>query len=112
MPLIGCQDLVYAMSQLMSQSHDIPCLALIIQQQVRVSRGHGRVRERAGRFTRAHRRIDPGIVEKPLADIRQLSGKGAVGRQHRVPRIVPRHDAVVPVRWRRVAVPVIKLINP
>ena len=67
---------------------------------------HGRMGEGARRLARCDRRMDPGIVEEALADVRQVAREAAVGGEHGFPRFLPRDHAVVGLGQRRVAIPI------
>ena len=109
--LLPSQDLVHAVAQLMRQRHNVARPSVIIQQQIGMRARHRRVREGTARFAGIGGRIDPGMVEEPLAHRRQLRAERAVGRQYAVSRVVPRDNAVVVARQRRVAVPVLQLLQ-
>ena len=105
------QHLVHAMAQLVRQGHDIPRLAVVVHQQVRMHRRHGRMGERATRLAVPQPGIDPGMIEKALPDVAELLREAAIGRQHAVPRLRPGNRPVNIIRQRRVAVPVLQLLE-
>ena len=74
--------------------------------------GHRGVGEGAGCLARTEAGVDPGVVEKAPADVGELGREGAVGGQHDIAGLVPGDGAVVVLRERRVAVPVIELVLP
>ena len=97
------------MPQLVRQRHHVAGASVIVQQQIRMRRRHGRMRERPARLAGLQRRIDPRPVEEAPADRGQIGTERAVRRQHPLARIVPRDRAVVIVGQRRIAVPVHQL---
>ena len=100
------QHLVHAVAQLVGQRHDVPHLALVVEQQIGMRRRHRGMGEGARRLARPRRRVDPGIVEELPAHRRQLRREGAVGVEHDLRRLGPLDHAVVVLGQRRVAVPV------
>ena len=104
--LAGGEHLMHAMAQFVSERHHVARLALVVEQHVRVRRRRCRVGERARRLAGPHRRVDPPAVEEAARDPRHLRREPAVGVEHQVARVRPRHLAGVLVRQRRVAVPV------
>ena len=100
------------MAEFMRQRHDVAGFAVEIDQQIRVRGRHGRVREGATRLAGPQPGINPGIVEKRLADIGQLGREAAIGGKHGVARLRPGDGAVTVARQRRIAVPVLQLLQP
>ena len=106
----GRQHLMHAMAEFMRQRHHVARLALVVHQHVRVRRRRGRMRERAGRLARPHRRVDPAIGEETLGDIGHFGREAAIGRQHHLLRLGPGDGAGRRERQRRVAVPMRELL--
>ena len=100
---------MHAMAELMRQRHHVARLALIIQQHIGMRRRRGRMRERARRLARPHRRIDPAIGEETFRDRRHLGREAAIRRQHHLLRLGPADGAGRRKRQRRVAVPMREL---
>ncbi len=71
MTLAAGQDLMDAVAQLVRQGHDVASTSLIVEENIRMGRGHRGMREGAGRLTRAHRRVDPTFLEEASADLGQ-----------------------------------------
>ena len=97
--VLGRQHLMHAVAEFMGERHHVARLALIIHQHIGMRRRRGRMRERARRLARPHRRIDPAIGEKPLGDVGHLGRETAIGRQHHVPARPARRCC----RWRQTA---------
>ena len=70
---------------------------------------HRRVRESAARLAGQEPRVDPRPLEEALPQRGEVRAERAVGGEHPVPRLVPRHEPVVVARHRRVAVPMLEL---
>src|SRR5262249_39113343 len=62
------QYLMHSVPELVREYHHVARPALVIEQHVGMCRGHGRMREGAGRFAGAYRRVDPVVVEEALRD--------------------------------------------
>ncbi len=99
------QHLMHAVAEFVRERHHVARLALIIEQHIRMRRRRGRMRERARRLARPHRRVDPALGKKPLGDRRHFRRERAVGGQHRVHRLGPADGARRHLRQRRVAIP-------
>ena len=67
-PLPRRQHLMHAMAQLVRQGHHIAQAALVIQQQIGMRARYGRMRKRARRLARPHRRVDPASLKEVLAN--------------------------------------------
>ena len=98
---------MHAMAELMCQRHHIARLAHVVEQQVRVRRRHRRMGEGAGRLAGPDRRIDPFVVEEGPRDFRHLRREALVGRQHRVPGVVPADHRLRCLGQGCVSVPVV-----
>ncbi len=99
------------MAEFVRERHHVARAAVVVQQQIGMRRGHGRVREGAGRLARLEPRIDPGPGEEPVAHIGEIVGEGAVGAADARTGLGPGDLAVVILRQRRVAVPVLQLVE-
>ena len=108
--LLTGQYLVDPVPQFMRQSHHVAGAPVVIQQQIRMHAGNRRMGEGAARFTGGRGRVDPGIVEKPLADRRQFRTERAISGQNARARIVPRNDPIVIPGQRGVAIPMLQLL--
>jgi hypothetical protein len=100
--------LMHPMAELVRERHHVAQLALIVQQQIGMRRGHGRMREGARRLAGPRAGVDPRPLEEAAAERRQLRREGGVGVDHRPPRLVPGDAPAVVPRQRRVAVPVVE----
>ena len=108
--VFGRQHLMHAMAELMRQRHHVARLALIVHQHIGMRRRRGRMRERARRLARPHRRVDPAIGEEALGDRGHLNREAAIRRQHHLLRLGPGDRAGRRKRQRRVAVPMRELL--
>ncbi len=106
----GRQHLMDAVAEFMRERHHVPRLALIVQQHVRMRRRHGGMREGAGRFAGARRRIDPALAEEAPGDIRHFRREIRIGGQDGVFRLGPRDGPLIDLGQRRVAIPMIELV--
>ena len=111
-PLLGRQQLMHAMAQLMGKRHHVARAALIVQQQIRMGAGHRRMREGTRGLAGPRRRIDPGIVEEFAPQVGKLRRKAAISLEHDVARLVPADHAVLVFRQGRVAIPPGQLLGP
>ncbi len=111
MPLPRGQNLMHPVPQFMGQGHHVAGAALVVQQQIGMRRRHGRMGEGARRLARAHRRVDPGVVEEALADIGHLRRECGIGAEDRLAGLVPVDAAFVDIGQRRVAIPVIQPVG-
>ncbi len=109
--LAAGQHLVHAVAQFVRQGHDVPGLALVVQQQIRMGARHRRVREGARRFARPRRGVDPGVVEELPAHLGQFRREAGIGVENGVARLGPRDLGVVVLGQRGVAVPVVELVD-
>ena len=82
------------MPELVGKGHDITHFPLIIQEDVRMGAGHGRVREGAGGLAISHRGVDPAIGEKAAGDGRHLGREEGIGAEHGGPRLVEFDEAL------------------
>ena len=103
---------MHTMAQLMRQGHDIAGFSQIVQHDVGVNGGHGRVGKSARCLARLYACINPAIGEEGLGNLGHLWGKFAIGGQHHISRLGPVHQL-----WRfkvqgRVAVPDLQLVQP
>ena len=73
--VLGRQHLVHAMAEFMRQRHHVARLALVVHQHIGMRRRRGRMRERARRLARPHRRIDPAIGEETFRDRGHLNAR-------------------------------------
>ena len=97
---------MHAVAQFVGQGHDVAGAPLIVQQQIGMGAGHRGMGESARRLAGAHRRVDPGLVEEPLADGRQRRRELGIGGKHELAGVLPGNQPVVVVGQRRVAVPI------
>ncbi len=102
------EHLVHAVTELVRERHHVARAAVVIEQDVWVRRGHGRVREGAARLARPERGIDPRPLEETAADLRHFGAERRVGIEHAAPRRIPVDLTVVVLRQRRVAIPVLQ----
>ena len=105
------QRLMHAVAQLVGERHDIPGLAVEIHQNEGMGPGHGRMGEGAGILPRFRRRVDPIFVEEYPGDIGDPGFEAAEGVEYRRARFFPGEFSAFPVGKRRVAVPVVQLVD-
>ncbi len=80
---------VQAVPELVRERQHIAPPRRPVEEHVRVV-GRNRVRaERAGSLARAHRRVDPRLVEEPLHDVGELRRERRVRVEHEVARVPP-----------------------
>ena len=80
---------VHAVAELVRERHHVAALVGVVEQHVRVRRGHRVGAERPAALVRAHRRVDPALVEEALHDAAELARERAVGVEHEVARLAP-----------------------
>ena len=97
---------MHAVAELVRQGHHVPRLALIVHQDIGVSRRHRRMGEGARRLAGTSRGIDPAPVEEAPGNVGHPWREGPIGVEHGVTRLVPRDRALLDARQRRVAVPI------
>ena len=105
------QHLMHTMAQLMRERHDVARAAEEVQEDIGMGTRHGRMRKGAGRLARPDGCVDPAFGEEPLDDLRHVRREAAIGFQHDAARLVPADDAVVVARQRRIAVPMVELLQ-
>ena len=70
------------------------------------------MRERPARLARPQCGVDPRALEEPPADVRQFRRERSISVQHAALRLRPGNHAVEVAGERRVAVPVLQLLQP
>ena len=97
---------MHAVAELVRQRHHVARLALVVEQHIRMRRRHGRMRESARLLARAHRRVDPVLLEEAVGDFRHLGRERAISGEHGRARVGPGNRALRHLRQRRVAIPI------
>ena len=94
----------------MRQRHHVARPAVVVQQQIGMRARHGRMGEGAGRLARPHRRVDPAAARRTAR--RPPPARARTRRRPSAPCSRASSQAIVAVlivRQRRVAVPVLQL---
>ena len=101
---------VQPVAELVGERQHVAALARVVEQHVRVHARHGVGAERAAALGRAHRRVDPALVEEAPGGVAQHGGEGVEGAQHDVASVVPA-DLLVDLRDAGGAVVVGELVE-
>ena len=111
-PLPAGQHLVHAVAQLVRERHDVARAPLVVHQHVGVHARHGRMAERAGILARPQGGVDPALAEEALEDRREPRREAAIGVEHDDLGIRPGDPLVAVLGQRRVAIPVLEMVEP
>ena len=86
---------VQAVAKLVGHRQHVTPACGEVEQHVRVDARHGVGTERAAALVRAHRCVDPALVEEPADDTAGVGGEGVVGLEHEVAGLREREGHVL-----------------
>ncbi len=111
-PLPGSQNLMHTMPKFMRQRHHIADAAMVVEQNIRVGRGHRGVGKRTGGFAGGRRHINPRVGQEGGYDLAHARVKPIIRFLYNVLGFGPWNFTVLTTGQRGVAVPVLQLVQP